>query len=117
MTLTWRGEEILERARQGAVRGLTELDQRIEAGAKAELYPGHGLLTGALRRSIVGEPARVESPTRVVGRVAAKGVRYARRINRRYRYLEAGYGKARPRARDILGRHIKDAINGSGGLP
>lgn len=111
-SLTWRGPELLARARRGAVAGLTELDQRIEASAKAELYPGHGLLTGALRRGIVGEEAQAVSPTRVRGRVAVKGIPYARVIERRYGYLKQGWEKERPRAGAVVSGRIKEAIGG-----
>lgn len=108
--LTWRGPELLAKARAGAVKGLTEVDQRTEAAAKAELYPGHGLLTGTLRRGIVGEEAREVSATLVRGRVAVKGVPYARVIERRYGYLKAGWEKVRPRAGGIISERIKEAI-------
>jgi hypothetical protein len=110
-SLTWNGPAVLEKARRGAVRGLTEVDQRIEAEAKQELYPGHGLLTGTLRRSIVGEDATEAGPTTVRGRVATKGVRYARVIHRRYRYLRNGYEKVKPRFSEIVSRAIKAELS------
>lgn len=109
-SLTWNGPAILAKARRGAVRGLTEFDLRVEASAKAELYPGHGKRTGFLQRSIVGEAATEASPTTVRGRVAVKGVRYARVIERRYRYLRNGYQTERPRGAEIIGRHIRQEL-------
>jgi hypothetical protein len=111
-TLTWKGDALLAKARRGAVRGLTEADQRIEAAAKAELYPGHGVLTGALRRGIVGEEAQEVSATLVRGRVAVKGIRYARVIERRYRYLRNGFEKERPRLGQVITRAIKAEVGG-----
>lgn len=108
--LTWRGPEILARARRGAVKGLTEVDQRTEGEAKKELYPGHGLLTGALRRGVVGEAAQAVSPTLVRGRVAVKGIPYARAIERRYGYLSNGWRRVQPRAGGIVSAAIKEAI-------
>lgn len=112
LKLTWNGPAILAKARAGAVAGLTEVDQRIEGEAKAELYPGHGLLTGALRRGIVGEEAQAVSATLVRGRVAVKGIPYARVIERRYGYLKNGWRKVRPRAAGIVTARIKEAIGG-----
>lgn len=107
--LEWNGEAILERARRGAVAGMTEVTQRIEAEAKKNLYPGHGLLTGALRRSIVGEPGRLDGDY-VIGRVATKGVPYARKIERRYGYLVSGYEQVRPRIKAIVSEAIKAEV-------
>lgn len=105
-TLTWKGAAVLAKVRAGAVRGLTEVDLRGEAAIKAELYPGHGKLTGALQRGVTGEPAQAVRPTLVRGRIAVKGIPYARRINRRYRYMEQGYATVRPRITGI----VTDAI-------
>jgi hypothetical protein len=110
-SLDWRGQAYLDRARRGAVRGLTEFDLRIEAAQKQELYPGHGKLTGFLQRGIVGEEAQIVSPTLVRGRVATKGVRYARPINRRYRYAKAGYDKVRSSGREIIMRAIRQELS------
>jgi len=108
--LTWNGPAILAKARAGAVAGLSEVDLRIEAAAKGELYPGHGKRTGTLQRGIVGEPAEAVSPTLVRGRVAVKGVRYARVIERRYRYLAKGYGAVRPQIAGIVSGRIRQEL-------
>lgn len=112
--LTWTGPRVLERARAGAVRGLTEAGLRIEGAAKAELYPGHGKRTGTLQRAIAGEPAQAVSPTRVRVRVAVKGVRYARVIERRYGYLRAGYRATKGQIRRIVSEAIKDEVERGG---
>jgi hypothetical protein len=88
----------------GLKLALTEIDLRIETAAKAELYPGHGKITGFLQRSIFGEPARVEGG-RVKGRVGARGVRYALPIHRRYKYLHKALEKVRPQAPAIVRKH------------
>jgi hypothetical protein len=85
--------------------GMTEVDLRIEAAAKAELYPGHGKVTGTLQRAIQGEPATVQGRY-VRGRIAVKGVSYARRIHDRYQYLTVGAEKVRPRIGQILQKHV-----------
>jgi hypothetical protein len=108
--LTWNGPDVLAKARRGAVVGLTEVDLRVEAAAKAELYPGHGKLTGTLQRGITGEPAQEVSSTRVRGRVAVKGVPYARVIERRYGYLANGWKKEQGRAGDIVAAAIKAEV-------
>lgn len=110
--IDWRGPELLDKARAGAVTGLTELDLRVQASAQAELYPGHGLLTGALRRGVVGEEATAVSDTLVRGRVAVKGIPYARVIERRYGYLAAGWRKEQPQAGTRVSARIKEAIGG-----
>lgn len=97
---------------RAAAEGLTQADLIIEAGAKAELYPGHGKITGRLQRGIVGEAGAIVSPMLARGRVAVKGVSYARDIERRYGYLTAGYRKAKDRARAAVLARIREAIRG-----
>jgi hypothetical protein len=83
---------------------LTEIDLRIETEAKAELYPGHGKITGFLQRGIFGEPARIEGK-RIRGRVGTRGVRYALPIHRRYKFLTKGLERIKPKALDIVRKH------------
>jgi hypothetical protein len=109
-SLDWRGDAYLAKARRGAVRGVDEFNLRVEGAQKQELYPGHGKITGFLQRGIQAEPAREMSPTIIRGRVLTRGVRYARPINRRYRYAQAGYQKVRSSGRDILVRHIRQEL-------
>lgn len=106
--LTWKGPEVLAEIQQRAVRALTEIDLRIETEAKAELYPGHGKRTGTLQRSIQGTPGSVVG-TRVRGKVGTKGVRYARRIHRRYEYILKGFRRVQPMASAIVAKHMKGA--------
>lgn len=102
-SVTWRGAAIAADVTQRLVAALTEIDLRIEAEAKAELYPGHGKLTGTMQRAIVGEPARIDG-SRVRGRVAVKGVPYAMAMHRRYQYITIGLNRVRPLALDIVRR-------------
>lgn len=110
--LLWRGKETLAKARAAAVAGLTRGALRIEGAAKAELYPGHGKLTGTLQRAISAEPAREVSPTRVRARVAVKGVPYARAIERRYAYLAEGYRKSKDQVANDVQAALKEAFGG-----
>lgn len=100
----WRGDALKREIAEDCVRGLDEIDLRIEEAAKAELYPGHGKLTGTLQRDIQAQPARWQG-TKVVGRVGTRKLRYAMRIHQRYRYLTIGLEKVRPSAKAILARH------------
>lgn len=106
MTVNWKGGQVLERRARILIDALTEIDLRIEAEAKAELYPGHGKVTGILQRSITGEPARREGG-HVRGMVRTKGVRYARRIHRLYEYLTRGMRKVKPHVAAIVAVHTK----------
>jgi hypothetical protein len=107
MKIHWKGNAIKAQFREAAAAALTEIDLRIETAAKRELYPGHGKRTGALQRSIYGEPGQV-SGKRVVGRVGTRGVPYALRMHRRYQYLANGVKTVRPRAAAILARHMNE---------
>lgn len=50
--LTWNGEQVKEAVRQNVAQAWTEIGLRVETEAKRELYKGHGVVTGTLRRSI-----------------------------------------------------------------
>lgn len=102
--LNWRGAAVRAAIANRIADGLTEIDQRIETFAKAELYPGHGKRSGNLQRSIFGDKARVAG-NRAVGRVGSRGVRYALRLHERYRYIIIGVEKVRPLAPGIIRRH------------
>lgn len=93
VNLTWHGERTLDEAAAKLIPLLDRHALRIEAKAKAELYPGHGKLTGTLQRSIGTTPARREG-RRIVARIGTRGVPYARAIHRRYEYLTKGMRNA-----------------------
>ncbi len=104
--MTWKGPEVRAAIEAAAVDALEEIDLRIETRAKQELYPGHGKLTGTLQRSIQAGPVVLEED-RVRGKVGTKGVKYAKKIHRRYRYLLVGLAEVKPKAVDILRKHAK----------
>ncbi len=99
--LTWKGPQVLEEVTSRLSHALDQVDLQIEASARAELYPGHGKITGTLQRSIQTIPAR-RVGMRIVGGVKTAGVPYAAMINRRYRYMEQGLAKARPRFAGLM---------------
>lgn len=104
--LTWRGPQVVSQIAQKAADAVTEINHRIEAEAKAELYPGHGKVTGTLQRAIYGDAGRVEGQ-RVRGKVGVRGVPYALRIHKRYQYIWKGLERVRPRAVGILGQYVR----------
>ena len=104
--LDWKGDEVYNQIAQGAVDAITEIDQRIEARAKAELYLGHGKRSGNLQRSIQGETGRLQG-TEAKGKVGTKGVKYALRIHFLYEYIIKGLEEVRPQAPAILRKFIK----------
>jgi hypothetical protein len=52
MGLKWRGDAVFRDTQDAAEEALKQFDLRLEGAAKKELYKGHGVLTGTLRRSI-----------------------------------------------------------------
>lgn len=106
MKLNWRGKILKQQFQAAAIDALSEIDLRIEATAKAQLYPGHGKLYGPMQRSIEGEQGRV-SGKRIIGRVGTKGIPYARRQHRRFRYIYIGLEDVKPQAPAILAEHMK----------
>ncbi len=104
MSMLWYGDKLKAKARKAAQAALTEIDLRIEAEAKAELYPGHGKRTGVLQRSITGEAATIHG-SKVTGRVATKGVRYGRRINALYDFFPIAVRRVKPDAISIYKKH------------
>lgn len=107
--LDWHGERTLRQVTNRATAALNEIDRTAERHAKAELYPGHGVRTGALRRSIAAIPA-VTRGRRIIGGIATlKGdvSAYARVIHRKYEYLTKGLQKTVPSVREIIDRHMR----------
>jgi hypothetical protein len=101
-----RAPELRKKLAEQLADALTEIDLRIEAEAKAELYPGHGKVTGTLQRSIYGAPGRVEGEV-VRGEVGTKGVPYALRIHKLYGYIAEGLAKVKPLAAGIVRKHTR----------
>lgn len=50
--LTWRGPQVQDAVLQAVQQAWSEVGMRVESAAKQELYKGHGVKTGTLRRSI-----------------------------------------------------------------
>lgn len=48
----WRGEKVLALCRERVALALGDLGLVVEGASKGELFKGHGVLTGTLRRSI-----------------------------------------------------------------
>lgn len=102
--INWKGKALRAKKARQLVEALTEIDQRIETEAKAELYPGHGKRTGTLQRAIAGDAAHQEGD-RIRGSVGVRGVRYAAHIHRLYRYITEGLRRVKPNALDIVRKH------------
>ena len=129
MSLTWLGDEERRRIIQGLAASVQEMHLQAEANAKRQLYPGHGLLTGTLRRSIHAArpnyswggddvPPTANAPERggrgggprlmsgkIVGAVGT-GMRYSRRIEQLYGFMSQGYRQAAAKLDGILARHL-----------
>lgn len=134
-TLKWNRrlkDDAVDRLR----RAVEEIDLRIEAEAKRQLYPGHGVVTGTLRRSIhAAEPTyswrmdnvkpdahtpemggrefRAEvTKIRITGCVGS-GLEYAMAVHQGhhsfegYHYLTRALEIVRPSIRDIIKRHLR----------
>lgn len=50
--LIWRGDEVVAEKQKSMMGAMSEIGLRVEGESKRELYKGHGVLTGTLRRSI-----------------------------------------------------------------
>lgn len=105
MALKWKGNLVFEQVVEGLIAGLDEVNDRIVGEAQQELYPKHGVLTGRLRRSLQRVPARRQG-NKVVGGVGAAGVIYARPVHKLYRYFTIGLDRVRPKAPEILKKHV-----------
>lgn len=52
--LNWQGKQLLKKLASGLSDGLVEFDHEVAEAAKAQLWPGHGVETRTLKRSIHG---------------------------------------------------------------
>lgn len=52
MGLNWKGKQVSAEVEKSLIPALVEIGLRTEGEGKKELYKGHGVLTGTLRRSI-----------------------------------------------------------------
>jgi hypothetical protein len=77
--------------------------------SKLELYPGHGKITGQLRRSI-----KVKNPTRGgMRRTIGPSRSYASFIESKYGYMEIGARKTAAKAQTIAGVTMRKMFGGS----
>lgn len=51
-SLNWKGDEVLKQTIELLKKAVGEIGLSVESEAKQELQPGHGVITGTLRRSI-----------------------------------------------------------------
>ena len=84
--VTWHGDKFLRRIEKAQREAIDETTGAAVLVAQADLYPGHGLITGILQGSIHAEQAQRRG-SRIVGRWGSFDVVYAGPIERRYGYL------------------------------
>ncbi len=110
MPLIWKGDQVEAELIQRLTRGVKMLGLAVEAEAKEELTPGHGVLTGTLRRSIqTGEPEL--SGTKIVVAVGSPlgysiWVHQGHHSFGGYHFMTIGVDRVRPRALSILQRAV-----------
>lgn len=106
--LDWRGNEVKRQVLENLEDAMTEIGLEVEAEAKKELYRGHGVVTGTLRRDI-----RMEGPERSGNQVKARvgaWVRYAMAVHQGhhsfegYHFITNGLEKVRARMDGILAK-------------
>lgn len=105
VTINWAGPAVEAEITARAARALTEIDLRIVGAAQQELYPGHGVRTGTLRRSLTDAPVRTES-RRILGSVGTTII-YALPVHKRYRYFTKAFQKVKAQAPAIIRRHME----------
>lgn len=132
--LVWRGDQVVKDAEAALSKGLTEIGLQVEGEAKKELFKGHGVLTGTLRRSIhiatpgydwAGDNAKPSAsspelggmeavPAKQNGRLTVQvgsGMEYALPVHQGhgsfsgYHFLTKAVEKVKPRMLDILKKH------------
>lgn len=134
--LDWRGDQVEREIVERLKRALGEIGLRIETEAKRALQPGHGVLTGTLRRSIhAAEPdyafagddvkAGPGTPERGGRQPSAErrgdylqvavgsGLEYAMAIHQGgwggfggYHYIQNAVEKVAPQAEAIIRKHV-----------
>lgn len=127
--LIWKGEELLAEMTSRLSDAVVEIDLRIEEVAKQELYPGHGLVTGTLRRSIHaaepgynwgrdvrggdmgGQPFEPEIRKFKITGVVGSGLVYAMPVHQGhhsfggYHFITNAYNKVNPQVPGIVKKH------------
>lgn len=135
MRLNWKGKEAATAVKRNVVApALGEIGLRVETAAKRQLYKGHGVRTGTLRRSIHtatpgynwqgdnmepsasspergGQPALPEMESDQLVVQVGSGLRYALFVHQGdegfegYHYLVNGVEEVRPQVPAILQKH------------
>lgn len=134
--LHWRGDEVKETAEKALVQAMIEIGLRVEGESKKELYKGHGVITGTLRRSIhtavpgytwrgdnvkpaPGTPERggqQTTPINAAGRLIVQvgsGLEYAIWVHQGhhsfegYHFIDNAVDKVRPLVAQIVTKHAK----------
>lgn len=120
--LKWEGDKVLEIADE-AIRGVvSDIGLSVEGDSKTELYKGHGVITGTLRRSIhaappshdfSGEGASNPSPEKIDGKwtiAVGSGLTYAMPVHQGhhsfagYHYITRGVEKTRPKVPEFVAK-------------
>ena len=105
----WIDGDYRQEIRQKLLAVMSEIALTVEGEAKMELYRGHGVLTGTLRRDIHVEGPEADGD-KVTAQVGA-WVHYALPVHQGhhgfggYHYLTNGLDKTRPKVNTILKRH------------
>lgn len=131
-TIVWLGVQVLDKKRQQAANAMGEVGLRVEAAAKRQLYKGHGVITGTLRRSIHtappgygwggdgggGEMGGQATPAKLVGDKliveVGSGLEYAKPVHDGhgsfggYHYLTTGIDIVRPTVPAIFKEYLSD---------
>lgn len=128
MGLVWKGDQVYQDVAAAIVDGMTEFGLTHETEAKRELTPGHGVLSGTLRRSTHAAspnyefgsddvPPTPSSPERggqglnvqpLKDRIAVtvgSGMVYARRIEDLYGYITNAHGRVIGKLPEIIRKH------------
>jgi len=128
MTLIWKGEQVTADVKAMLADALTEFGLTHETAAKGQLSPGHGVVSGTLRRSIhaayptyaFGQddvPPSGSSPERSgrggsagvfktkVSIVVGSGMAYAARIEDLYAYITQAHEQVIGNLPGIIEKH------------
>lgn len=128
MGLVWKGDDVQKQVVAAIIDGVTEFGLTHETEAKRELTPGHGVLTGTLRRSIhaanadynygsddvaptPSSPERSQQGLDVkaqgirVAVTVGSGMRYARRIEEMYGYITGSHRRVIGKLPAIIKKH------------
>jgi hypothetical protein len=104
-----RMKKNVELAQKAMTIIVRDVSQAVVNYSKLELYPGHGKITGQLRRSIVAS-----NPTHGgLQRMVSPHRDYASFIESKYGYMEIGARKTAAKAQTIAGVTMRKMFGGS----